>query len=150
MSTGEGRALDAQPFGIDAWLPTEPGQRVAKVLSLTAWQYLLPRLAVALAEKSIVDGQDCELDDAKFAEFAASFATQRAGRVSAPTLVLASADDQLLPKHHQRELAEAIVGARYQEVPGGHGLPLEDPTRFAAIVAEFIDAQQAAGSARSL
>jgi pimeloyl-ACP methyl ester carboxylesterase len=67
-----------------------------------------------------------------------------AGRITAPTLVLASADDQVIPPRHQRELAAAIPGAGYQEVPGGHGLPFEDPARFAAIITEFTDTQQAA------
>lgn len=63
-------------------------------------------------------------------------------RVTAPTLVLASADDQILPPHHQRTLAESIAGAAYREVPGGHGLPFEDPDRFAGIIAEFLDSQE--------
>ncbi|WP_250284785.1 MULTISPECIES: alpha/beta fold hydrolase [unclassified Frankia] len=63
--------------------------------------------------------------------------------VRAPTLVLASADDQIVPSRHQRALAGAIVGASYQEVPGGHGLPFEDPERFVSIIVGFLDAQQA-------
>lgn len=66
------------------------------------------------------------------------------GRVLAPTLVLASAEDQIIPPHQQRELAGAISDARYLEVPGGHGLPFEDPARFFSIITEFVDAQQAA------
>ena len=62
----------------------------------------------------------------------------------APTLVLASADDQVIPPRHQRELADAIAGAEYLEVPGGHGLPFEDPARFFTIVTEFTDTRQAA------
>jgi pimeloyl-ACP methyl ester carboxylesterase len=58
-------------------------------------------------------------------------------------LVLASADDQIVPTRHQRELAEAITAARYVEVSGGHGLPFEDPARFVSIITEFIDTQQA-------
>lgn len=65
-------------------------------------------------------------------------------RVKAPTLVLASTDDQILPSHHQRALAAAIAAANYREVPGGHGLPFEDPQRFASIIAEFLDSQERA------
>lgn len=68
-------------------------------------------------------------------------------RVTAPTLVLASAEDQIIPPHHQQELADSISGARYQEVPGGHGLPFEDPPRFSGLITQFIDAQQAAATA---
>jgi pimeloyl-ACP methyl ester carboxylesterase len=71
----------------------------------------------------------------------------RVGRILAPTLVLASADDQVIPPPHQRELAGAIRDARYQEVPGGHGLPFEDPVRFSTLITEFVDDQQAATAA---
>jgi pimeloyl-ACP methyl ester carboxylesterase len=145
------------------WLRTRP--REAFMFDL--WASLLRSDRNLLARHLILTamgpGMLSRLDEAKLAEFAAGFSSQlgeqifaqieldarvdlrtSVGRVSAPTLVLASADDQLLPTYHQRELAEAIAGARYQEVPGGHGLPLEDPSRFAAMVAEFIDAQEAA------
>lgn len=68
--------------------------------------------------------------------------SDRLPRVKAPTLVLSSADDQILPSYHQRALAEAIRGAGYREVPGGHGLPFEDPQRFASVIAEFLDSQE--------
>jgi pimeloyl-ACP methyl ester carboxylesterase len=62
--------------------------------------------------------------------------------VRAPTLVLASAQDQVVPPRHQRELADAIPGARYLEVPGGHGLPFEDPARFFAIITDHLGQQE--------
>jgi pimeloyl-ACP methyl ester carboxylesterase len=151
------------------WLRTRPRES----FMFDLWARLLRSDRSLLARHLILSamgpGMLSTLDDAKFAEFAADFSTKlgdrifaqieldgrvdlraSVGRVSAPTLVLASADDQILPTHHQRELAGAIAAARYQEVPGGHGLPLEAPARFAAIVAEFIDAQRATRSARPL
>lgn len=70
--------------------------------------------------------------------------------IQAPTLVLASADDQILPPRHQRALADGIVGAGYREVPGGHGLPFEAPDRFVSVIAEFLDVQQRAWHAGRL
>ncbi|WP_243436950.1 alpha/beta fold hydrolase [Streptomyces sp. FH025] len=69
------------------------------------------------------------------------------GRVTAPALVVASADDRIIPTHHQRELAAAIEGAEYLEVPGGHGLPFEDPARFFAIITEYVDGRRARAGA---
>ncbi|MGW4163308.1 alpha/beta fold hydrolase [Streptomyces sp. NPDC004788] len=102
------------------------------------------------------------LDDAQFAEMAAGFTALlderilgqieldgrvdlrgAVGRVTAPTLVVASEDDRIVPPHHQRELAAAVDGAEYVQVPGGHGLPFEDPARFFAIVTEYVDKRQA-------
>lgn len=63
--------------------------------------------------------------------------------IRAATLVLASADDRIIPPPHQRVLAAAIAGAQFREVPGGHGIPFEDPACFFEIVTEWVEAQQA-------
>ncbi|WP_346173117.1 alpha/beta hydrolase [Streptomyces cuspidosporus] len=47
--------------------------------------------------------------------------------VSAPTLIIASGDDRVLPPPHQHDLADRIPHARLLRVPGGHGLPGRDP-----------------------
>ncbi|MFD8571485.1 alpha/beta fold hydrolase [Streptomyces sp. NPDC059639] len=60
--------------------------------------------------------------------------------VTAPTLLLSSADDRLVPPHHQLDLSERIPHARLLRVPGGHGLPGENPALLTAKVAEFLDA----------
>lgn len=141
-------------FVFDLWrrlLRTDPAL-LARHLVATAFG---PRLHAAL-------------DDEGFAELAAGFTAmlderilpqiQLDGRidlraalpaVQAPTLVLASADDHIIPNYHQRALAEGLRNARYSEVPGGHGLPFEDPARFAALVMEFIDGAAAAQVAKT-
>lgn len=63
--------------------------------------------------------------------------------ISAATLVLASADDRIIPTAHQRMLTEAIPGSLYREIAGGHGLPFENPAGFFATVTEWVDQQQA-------
>ncbi len=62
--------------------------------------------------------------------------------IRAATLVLASAEDRIIPPAHQRALAHAIPGARYREIPGGHGLPFENPSGFFATISEWVDEQQ--------
>ena len=50
--------------------------------------------------------------------------TALAGRVAAPTLVLGTPDDLIVPHHHQVEIADAIAGARLAPLPdGGHFYP---------------------------
>jgi pimeloyl-ACP methyl ester carboxylesterase len=63
------------------------------------------------------------------------------GRVTAPTLVLASAHDQVVPAAQQQALLAAIPDARYAEIDAGHGAPAEDPAGFAAKLASFLDEQ---------
>lgn len=65
------------------------------------------------------------------------------GAIAAATLVLASADDRIIPPRHQQALAAAIPQALYREVPGGHGLPFEDPAGFFDTVTEWVEGQQA-------
>ncbi|MEV5574014.1 alpha/beta hydrolase [Spirillospora sp. NPDC052269] len=62
-------------------------------------------------------------------------------RITAPTVIISSLDDRIVPPHHQRHLAEAIPGARLVEVPGGHGLPFENPELFVRTFAEILDVQ---------
>jgi pimeloyl-ACP methyl ester carboxylesterase len=63
------------------------------------------------------------------------------GAVTAPTLVVGCARDQMIPVEHQRAQASAITGARYIELDAGHILPIELPELFAATVTGFLDQQ---------
>ncbi len=65
--------------------------------------------------------------------------TALTARVTAPTVVVASAHDAIVPTHHQKELAERIAGARYVEVAGGHGLPFENPEFFVDVITGHLD-----------
>ncbi|PJN40329.1 alpha/beta hydrolase [Streptomyces sp. CB02959] len=66
------------------------------------------------------------------------------GRVTAPTLVLAGAHDQIIGADQQRALLAGIPDSRYQEIDAGHGAPGEDPAGFAALIAGFLDERRAA------
>jgi pimeloyl-ACP methyl ester carboxylesterase len=60
-------------------------------------------------------------------------------RVTAPTLIVASGDDRIVPPRHQHELADRIPQATLLRVPGGHGLPAENPALLNAKITEFLD-----------
>ncbi len=58
-----------------------------------------------------------------------------------PTLVMAGSLDQTTPPELGRELARAIPGARFLEIPGaGHCPPIESPGEFVAAVQGFLAA----------
>ncbi|MEU5420935.1 alpha/beta fold hydrolase [Streptomyces sp. NPDC020799] len=61
------------------------------------------------------------------------------GRITAPTLVLASAHDRLIGAEQQQALLAGIARARYAEIDAGHGAPGEDPAGFAAKLAAYLD-----------
>ncbi|HKS47202.1 MAG TPA: alpha/beta fold hydrolase [Amycolatopsis sp.] len=61
------------------------------------------------------------------------------GRITAPTLVLASAHDRIIDPAQQKALLSGIAGARYAELDAGHGAHAEDPESFFAAITEFLD-----------
>lgn len=64
----------------------------------------------------------------------------RLGRIDAPVLLLAGAEDLLTPPWKCRETARAIPGARFEVVEGvGHAFPVEEPKRFAQRVIAFVE-----------
>jgi pimeloyl-ACP methyl ester carboxylesterase len=67
-------------------------------------------------------------------------------RITAPTLVMSSPDDVLVPPRFQDELAAAIPSAQLKHYPGGHVfmlLPMYSPTYFADALAFWSACEQA-------
>jgi pimeloyl-ACP methyl ester carboxylesterase len=66
--------------------------------------------------------------------------------VSVPALVVAFADDVMIPPYLSREVADAIPGARYAEVPAaGHFGYLERPDEVNRLLLEFFGASVSGG-----
>ena len=67
---------------------------------------------------------------------------QRAGvpRITAPTLVIAAADDPAIPPRHGREIADAVPGARFELVPGAHIAAIESPDAVSALLIDHFSA----------
>ena len=60
------------------------------------------------------------------------------GRIRVPSLVIGFADDLMVPPYLAREVAEAIPGARYEELEGcGHFGYLERPAEVNKLLVEF-------------
>ncbi|MFD6226247.1 alpha/beta fold hydrolase [Streptomyces sp. NPDC060232] len=57
-----------------------------------------------------------------------------------PSLVIATTEDHLVPLPLQRELADALPGARLAELPTGHLPFAERPAEWAALVSGFLRA----------
>ncbi|MET7768014.1 alpha/beta hydrolase [Nocardia sp. NPDC005366] len=61
--------------------------------------------------------------------------------ITVPCLAIGFADDRMIPPYLSREVAEAIPGARYQEIPdAGHFGYLEKPDEVNKILLEFFAA----------
>jgi pimeloyl-ACP methyl ester carboxylesterase len=74
---------------------------------------------------------------------------RRLRRITAPTLVVATDDDRLIPAEHAKRYAECIPGARYTEVSEcGHAMYFEKPAEFADIVAAHIGQHSVNGASK--
>lgn len=58
--------------------------------------------------------------------------------ITAPTLVLASAEDRLVSGADVQALVDGIAGARLRTYPGGHLLNVETPQRFHADIRDCV------------
>jgi pimeloyl-ACP methyl ester carboxylesterase len=63
------------------------------------------------------------------------------GRISAPTFVVAAAEDQLCPPKAAQIIVDGIPGSRMQVVEGsGHQLPVQRPEALASLILGFLPA----------
>lgn len=144
------------------WVTTAPREALMFDLwsrLLRADPELLARLLVleAMSPATLAQADTFQLDE-MVAGFTSMLDTRIVGQIEldgridlapdlhairAATLVLASADDRIIPPTHQQALAKAIPEAQYREMPGGHGLPFENPADFFDIVTEWVEGQQA-------
>lgn len=64
--------------------------------------------------------------------------TDRLGEINVSTLVLAGAEDILIPPMQSRRIHDRMAGAEWLTVPGGHAACWEFPRSFNAVVLDFI------------
>jgi aminoacrylate hydrolase len=84
-------------------------------------------------------GTDRDIMAARIDMIVAHDTSGRLAEVSVPTLVLVGEEDVCTPPVLSREVADAIPGAEYVEMPGGHLIYKENPDVFFDIVTGFID-----------
>lgn len=71
--------------------------------------------------------------------------------VTCPTLVLCGSEDRATPAEGNREIAEAISGARYVELAGvGHMVTLEAPDAVSAAMRDWMNSPEASSIERRL
>jgi pimeloyl-ACP methyl ester carboxylesterase len=151
----EAHALRATAFRHFAGAGAGNGDAVgppARLDPMTLFQYLLPtvfserfiREELAALAADLMAGLAGFSLEGFLAQLGACLehrTTDRLDRIDRPTLVLAAAEDRLIPPHHSQRIAARIPGARLVTVEGGtHGLNLEKPERFNDEVLRFLDA----------
>ena len=64
----------------------------------------------------------------------------RLGAIGQPALVIVGEDDQMTPVKYARHLADHLVKARLEIIPGaGHMVMLEQPARLEAILSPWLE-----------
>ena len=65
--------------------------------------------------------------------------TAALGRIRCPTLVIVGREDVISPPTEMRDMASAIPGCKFVEIPdAGHLSPLENPAAVNAAIGEFL------------
>ena len=94
---------------------------------LDEWQRQLKRSPRAGISRAVMGVADRQPVDAEI------------GRISAPTLVMAGADDAAIPPAKARHIAEFIPGARFELIPdSGHSSTLEQPDIVTGHLRDFL------------
>ena len=111
---------------------------------VTLWAFTLPFFEQREDELREFEGEMAAMPQSREAYLAQLHsirehdATERLPGIAAPTLVVAGADDILIPVALSRRLQEGIPGARWATVPGGHACIWEHPDPFNEAVVGFI------------
>ena len=59
-------------------------------------------------------------------------------KIAAPTLVVGTTHDHMVPASHGKAIAASIAGAAYAELPTGHLVPMERPDLTSATIRQFL------------
>jgi 3-oxoadipate enol-lactonase len=89
----------------------------------TAMRYLDQPVHAYLAQLAVIQDHDT---------------TSRLGEIAVPSLVLAGAEDILIPVSLSRRIHEAIPGSEWATTKGGHGCVWEHPAQFNQTYLDFV------------
>ena len=127
------------------WADLAPVMGVPFVMrDVTLWGFTLPFFTEHQAELAGFEQAMRYMDQPTPAYLSQLAAIQehdtrsRLSAINVPTLVLAGADDILIPVALSRALADGIPGAMWATCPGGHMCVWEYPEEFTSAVIDFI------------
>jgi aminoacrylate hydrolase len=115
---------------------------VLNALGIEAYTHL-SSIMIALPDQPLtpasLEKTDPRVITARLAALLSYRGMERLRRIRCPALVLAAADDILIPPHMSRPLAEQIAGAELKMLPnGGHGFPRSRAADYNRTVLEFL------------
>ena len=127
------------------WADMAPVMGVATVMrDVTLWAFTVPFCETRTAELEEFEtamaaiSQPLDAYLAQLSSIQTHDTTDRVGRITTPTLVIAGEEDILIPVELSRRLHAAIPRSEWLTTPGGHASVWEHPTPFNQAVIEFI------------
>ena len=127
------------------WADMAPVMGVASVMrDVTLWAFTRPFFETRAQELEEFEAamaliaQPLDAYLAQLSSIQTHDTTDRVGRITTPTLVIAGQEDILIPVELSRRLHAAIPRSEWLTTPGGHASVWEHPTPFNRAVIEFI------------
>jgi 3-oxoadipate enol-lactonase len=127
------------------WADMAPVNGVPFIMrDVALWAFTVPFFEEREAEAEEFEGEMAQLAMpveaylAQLASIRTHDTTDRLGRITVPTLVLAGEEDILIPVRLSRRLHDAIAGSEWAQTPGGHACLWEHPEPFNQAVLGFL------------
>lgn len=113
--------------------------RTLDAINSYAWGPQTPETMIRHGRQHMAQANP-QATQADFAACNAFDGVERLGQITAPTLVISGAADQLTPPKYAVKLAEGIAGAQLRLLENaGHMVMLEQPDQVAQAVSDFLD-----------
>jgi len=129
LNMAEKVVKDGTGYLVEAMTPgllgkTSLNEKPEAIRTLGQWIRETDPKAVALAQRAMADRRD---------------QTDLMPRITAPTMILAGREDNLIPVSESESMAKAIPSCRLEILERvGHLVPLENPDEFQKILARFV------------
>jgi pimeloyl-ACP methyl ester carboxylesterase len=110
---------------------------------LLTFLYYSPQALASMGEPELQDAAAAAIPSAgapeQYAMISQVDARAELTNIKAPTLVITTTEDKVIPLYLQRQLAAGIPGARTAEIASGHLVAAEQPGQWTRLITSFLD-----------
>jgi pimeloyl-ACP methyl ester carboxylesterase len=144
---GGSKAIYAKPHvlrtlhELEGLSPEEAARQIWGVTYSPAYLQSNRQAVEVQMRREIVNPTPLYAADLQFQALAEFDSSSALSRISAPTLILTGASDQLVPPRNSRIIADLIPHSKLVVIPGcGHRVMWESPDQSASIIGDFLEA----------
>ena len=143
---GGSKAIYAKPHvlrtlhELEGLLPEEAARQIWSVTYSPAYLQANRQVVEIQMRREVANPTPLHAADLQFQALAEFDSSSALSSISAPTLVLTGASDQLVPPRNSKIIADLIPHSRLVVIPGcGHRVMWESPDQSASIVRDFLE-----------